>query len=198
MMCPIGADQEQAYLAVLESAQTFQIIGANMQITYDGGVLNYTSLNLPLENVLWQAVMVAGQPVPEGVEITALFTPGGEAGMGDVGGSAGCNSYNTSYETSSDLSTNPTTHFLTIGSPMAMTMAMCPEEELANLEMAYIATLETAETYEILGDQLVIRGQDGDIQYTADRQPLLHTDRPVDDGGVPGIVIASKMDRRVA
>ncbi|MGD2048228.1 MAG: META domain-containing protein, partial [Chloroflexota bacterium] len=175
MMCPIGADQEQAYLAALESAQTFQIIGANMQITYDGGVLNYTSLNLPLENVLWQAVMVVGQLVPEGVEITALFTPGEEAGIGNVGGNAGCNSYNTSYETSSDLSTNPTTHFLTISSPMAMTMAICPEEELANLEMAYIAALETAETYEILGDQLVIHSADGDIQYTADRQPLLGT-----------------------
>jgi heat shock protein HslJ len=175
MMCPVGADQETAYLAALESAQTFQILGANMQITYDGGVLNYTSLNLPLENVLWQAVMIVDQPVPEGVEITVLFTPGEEAGQGAVGGNAGCNSYNTSYETSSDLSTNPTTHFLTIGSPMAMTMAMCPEEELANLEMAYIAALETAETYEILGDQLVIRGQNGDIQYTADRQPLLGT-----------------------
>ncbi len=175
MMCPIGADQEQAYLVALGTAQTFQIIGANMQITYDGGVLNYTSLNLPLENVLWQAVMVAGQPVPEAVEITALFTPGEEAGQGAVGGNAGCNSYSTSHETSSDLSTNPTTHFLTISSPMAMTMAMCPEEELANLETAYIAALETAETYEILGDQLVIRGQNGDIQYTADRQPLLGT-----------------------
>ena len=82
MMCPIGADQEQAYLAALETAKTYQIVGPNMQIAYDGGVLNYTSQNLPLENVLWQAVMVAGVPVAEEVEITALFYPGDEVGMG--------------------------------------------------------------------------------------------------------------------
>jgi heat shock protein HslJ len=39
MMCPIGADQEVTYLAALESAQTYQIAGPNMQIVYDGGVL---------------------------------------------------------------------------------------------------------------------------------------------------------------
>ena len=93
-----------------------------MQITYDGGVLNYTSLNLPLENVLWQAVAVGGQPVPEEVAVTALFTPGEEAGSGTVGGNAGCNNYNTSYETSSDISINPPVNFVTIGSPMAMTL----------------------------------------------------------------------------
>jgi heat shock protein HslJ/PKD repeat protein len=172
MMCPVGADQEAAYLAALESAQTYQIFGPNMQITYAGGVLNFTSLNLPLENVLWQAVLVGDQMVPEGVEITALFTPGDTADMGQVGGSTGCNNYNTTYETKDDLSTNPTTHYLTIGSPMAMTMAMCPDEPLAQLEQTYLAALETAESYEILGDQLVVHTEQGDIQYTADREPL--------------------------
>ena len=175
MMCPIGADQETAYLAALETAQTFQIAGANLQIVYDGGVLNFTSLNLPLENVLWQAVLVAGQPVLEGVEITALFTPGDEAGQGTVGGNAGCNRYNTSYETSSDISTNPTTYFITINSPMAMTMAMCPDEALAELERTYIGALEVATGYEILGDQLVINSEAGQVLFTADRQPLLGT-----------------------
>ena len=175
MMCPVGADQEQAYLAALGTAQTFEIIGPNLQITYDGGVLNYTSLNLPLENVLWQAVVLNGQLIAEEVEITVLFTPGDEAGMGDVGGNAGCNSYNTSYETSSDISTNPPTHSLTISSPMAMTMAICPDEALANLEQSYLAALETAESYEILGDQMVLHTTEGDILYTADREPLLGT-----------------------
>jgi heat shock protein HslJ/chitodextrinase len=172
MMCPVGADQEVAYLAALESAQTYQIFGPNMQITYEGGVLNFTSLNLPLENVLWQAVMVGDQMIPEGVEITALFTPGDDVDMGQVGGSTGCNSYNAAYETDSDLSTDPTTHYITIDSPMAMTMAMCPDDALAQLEQAYLAALETAESYEILGDQLVVHTEDGDIQYGANRQPL--------------------------
>jgi heat shock protein HslJ len=175
MMCPIGADQETAYLAALETAQTYQIIGANMQITYDGGVLNYTSLNLPLENVLWQAVVVGGEIVPEGVEITALFAPGDDVGSGTVGGSAGCNSYNTGYETSSDISTNPPTNSISISSPMAITMAMCPGEELAELERTYLGALETAESYEILGDQMILHAESGDVLYTADREPLLGT-----------------------
>ncbi|HID51656.1 MAG TPA: META domain-containing protein, partial [Anaerolineae bacterium] len=164
MACAIGAEQESTYLAALESAQTYEIFGANMQITYDGGVLNYTSLNLPLENVLWQAVIVAGQPVPEGVEITALFEPGETAGAGVVGGNAGCNNYNTSY-TFADNS-------LTINSPMAMTQALCPDEALNQLEQSYVSTLQTAESYEIFGDQLLVQGPNGDIQYAANREPL--------------------------
>ncbi|MGD8856295.1 MAG: META domain-containing protein, partial [Chloroflexota bacterium] len=138
MMCPIGADQEVAYLGALDSAQSYLIAGPFLQITYDGGVLNYTALNLPLQNVLWQAVLVGDQAVPEGVEITALFTPGETTGSGTLGGSSGCNSYNTGYETSEDLSTNPTTHFITIDPLMAMTMAICPDESLANLESTYL------------------------------------------------------------
>jgi heat shock protein HslJ len=172
MMCPVGADQETAYLAALGTAQTYEIFGSSLQITYDGGVLNYSSLNLPLTNVLWQAVMVLGQPVPEDVEITALFTPGEEEGKGTVGGNSGCNSYSTGYETSSDISVNPAVHFITISSPMAVTMAMCPDETLAELEQSYLAALESAETYDLLGDQMVIHTEDGDIQYAADRQPL--------------------------
>ncbi len=169
MMCPVGADQETAYLGALETAQTYEIVGPNMQIAYDGGVLNYTSLSLPLENVLWQALVLNGQPIPPEVEITALFNPGEEAGTGTVGGSAVCNSYNTSYETDAD------TGALNISSPMAMTMAMCPDETLASLESSYMAALETAESYDILGDQMVIHTGSGDIIYTADREPLLGT-----------------------
>jgi heat shock protein HslJ len=172
MMCPIGADQEVAYLGALDSAQSYLIAGPFLQITYDGGVLNYTALNLPLQNVLWQAVLVGDQAVPEGVEITALFTPGETTGSGTLGGSSGCNSYNTGYETSEDLSTNPTTHFITIDPLMAMTMAICPDESLANLESTYLAALETAETYEVLGNQMVVRGASGDVLFAADREPL--------------------------
>ena len=164
MACSVGADQEAAYLAALGSAQTYEIFGANMQITYDGGVLNFTSQNLPLENVLWQAIMVAGQPVLEGVEITALFEPGETAGEGTVGGSAGCNSYNTSYTFADGR--------LTVNSPMAMTQALCPDEALNQLEQSYVTTLQTAESYEIFGDQLLVQGPDGDIQFAANRQPL--------------------------
>ena len=175
MMCPVGADQETAYLAALQSAQTYEIVGPNLQIGYDGGVLNYTSLNLPLENALWQAVAMGGEMVPEGVEITALFVSGEEAGMGTVGGNAGCNNYNGSYETSSDLNVNPPVHSITISANLAMTMMACPDETLSRLEDGYLAMIGTAESYEILGDQMILHTADGDIQFAADRQPLLGT-----------------------
>ena len=53
-----------------------------------------------------------------------------------------------------------------------MTMVICPDEVLAQMEQTYLAALETAERYEILGDQLVIHTANGEIVYTADRQPL--------------------------
>ena len=78
-ICPVGADQETAYLSALEAAQTYRIVGPNMQITYSledqEGVLNFTSESLPLDHVLWQAVTVAGEPVSQDVKITALFEP---------------------------------------------------------------------------------------------------------------------------
>ncbi|MFN2135837.1 MAG: META domain-containing protein, partial [Candidatus Promineifilaceae bacterium] len=175
MMCPSGMEQETAYLAALQGAQTFEMSGRTLRITYDGGVLTYSSLNLPLEHVLWQVVTVGGEAVPEDVTITALFTPGDVAGSGALGGNAGCNHFSTSYETSSDLSTNPATNSISIASPMAMTMMLCPDETLSALESSYIEMLGTAETFEILGEQMVMHTANGDIQFAADRQPLLGT-----------------------
>lgn len=175
MACAVGAEQESSYLAALGAAQTYEIVGTNLQITYDGGVLNYSSVNLPLENVLWQAVSVAGQPVPEDVEMTVLFAPGDAPDMGTVGGSTGCNNFNSSYETNDDMSVNPPIHNLTINSPMALTRALCPGEDLAQLEQTYLGALQTAVSYEILGDQMVLHSENGDIQYAANRQPLLGT-----------------------
>ncbi len=82
MLCPFGAEQEAAYLAALAAAQTYEILGPNMQIVYsidgESGVLNFTSENLPLDHVLWQVATIDGQPVPEDVKITALFEPARE------------------------------------------------------------------------------------------------------------------------
>ncbi len=172
MMCPVGADQEAAFMAALGTAQTYEIAGSNLFITYDGGVLHFSALNLPLENVLWQAVMIGAEPVPAEVEITAIFEPGETIDAGTIGGSTGCNNYNTGYTVSHDISTNPTTHYLTISSPMAVTMAMCPDEALTQLEQTYLASLETASGYAIFGDQLVVQTANGDIQFAANRESL--------------------------
>lgn len=172
MICPVGADQEAAFMAALGTAQTYEIAGSNLFITFDGGVLWFSALNLPLENVLWQAVMIGAEPVPAEVEITAIFEPGETTEAGTVGGSTGCNNYNTAYTVSQDISTNPATNYLTLSSPMAVTMAMCPDEALTQLEQTYLASLETASGYAIFGDQLVVQTANGDVQFAANREPL--------------------------
>jgi heat shock protein HslJ len=164
MMCPVGADQETAYLAALGTAETFQILGPNLQITYADGVLNYTSLNLALEYALWQVVTIHGEPVPGTAQITAIFTPGEEEGKGIVGGNTVCNSYQAGYERDREN--------LAIPGPIAMTMAFCPDEALAQLEATYVAALETAERFEIMGDQMVLHTSEGEILYVANREPL--------------------------
>jgi heat shock protein HslJ len=166
MACPLAPEQETAYLGAMGLAQSYRILGARLEITYDGGVLVYTSLSLPLENTLWKVTLLNGAPLPEDVEMSALFFPGDEAGMGTVGGSAACNSYNGGYEVEGEN--------LTIGGPIATTLAFCPDP-INELEQAYLATLQTAETYQILGDQLQINSADGVIVYQADRAPLQGT-----------------------
>lgn len=163
MACPLGGDQEPAFLAALQSAQTFEIVGARLIITGDEGTLTFNSLSLPLENVLWQAVAIGGQMVPEAIIITALFDTGDEAGMGQVGGSASCNNYFAEYETDGES--------LTIGE-IATTLRACLEEDATTFEQVYTEALATAQSFAITGTQLVIRTEQGDIIYVADREPL--------------------------
>jgi heat shock protein HslJ len=166
MACPLAPEQETAYLGALGTAQSYQILGARLEITYEDAVLVYTSLNLPLENTLWKVTLLNGTPPPEDVEMSALFIPSDEPGTGTVGGSSGCNSYSGGYEVDGDN--------LTTGGPFATTLALCPPP-IDELEQSYLATLEAAETYQILGDQLQINSADGVIVYQADRAPLQGT-----------------------
>jgi len=70
MACAVGAEQEATYLALLQEAETFQIAGKQLQLTGPNGLLTYTSVNLPLEQVLWRMESfgdpAAQQPVPLG------------------------------------------------------------------------------------------------------------------------------------
>ena len=53
--CEESSDQEAAYLAALESAETFNIFGQRLSITFNEGdsQLVFTSANLPLTGTLW-------------------------------------------------------------------------------------------------------------------------------------------------
>ena len=164
MACPIGMEEEATYLAALAQAQQYSIIGRGLSITYaDGsGVLNFSSASLPFEYTLWTLVAIDSQPLVEDVEITASFAPGEEPAQGSVAGSAGCNRYTAGY------SLDGTT--LTVEMPVT-TLMMCPEEVM-QVETAYLQALQSATSYQILGDNLLLSTNNGTLTYSANRTPL--------------------------
>ncbi len=165
MACTQGMEQEAAYLEALGSAETYQIKGVGLEITYDGGagVLVYTSRSLPLENTLWTLVSMNGTPNNIGlVPTTVLFDPGAEPGQGSAGGVAMCNNYRGGYTVEEDQ--------LTV-SEISTTMIRCPETVM-QAEATYLELLGTAQTYQVFGQTLIITSEKGLLSYVANRAPL--------------------------
>jgi heat shock protein HslJ len=163
--CTQGMEQEAAYLEALASAETYQIKGASLEITYDGGagVLVYTSRSLPLENTLWTLVTMNGVVNTIGlVATTALFDPGTEPGQGLVGGVAMCNNYHGSYAVEEDR--------LTVAE-LASTKIRCPETVM-QAEATYLELLGSAQTYQVFGETLIITSEKGLLTFVANRAPL--------------------------
>ena len=164
MACEFGMEQEAAYQLALESAETYQITGSTLEITYqNGGVLTFTARNLPLENTLWTLATMNGSPVAAGMTATtALFEPQTEPGKGVVGGSAACNIYRGGYEIKEDA--------LKV-EPLATTMMLCPDDVM-QAETTYIDLLENAQTYQVFGQTLIVTSEEGKLVYAANRAPL--------------------------
>ena len=163
-ICPAGNEQEQVYLEALEAAENIDLFGTSLRISYNGGqgVLIYTSNSLPLTGTLWALNAVDGEPIPEGIYITAIFEPGSEGEPGRVAGSAGCNTYSAGFT----LEQNN----LQIDAPAA-TRKFC--EMGMDEETAYLAAIEGQHTYEILGDTLDLVTEASTLTYIADRTPLV-------------------------
>ena len=161
----MGMEQETAYLKALENAGTYQINGATLEITYDGGagVLVYTSRSLPLENTLWTLVAMNGtEDTTSQGATTVLFDPGDEPGKGSAGGKAMCNTYNGGYTVEEDT--------LTL-SELSTTMILCADTIMQS-EATYIEVLGAAQTYQVFGETLIITSEKGMLTYVANRAPL--------------------------
>jgi heat shock protein HslJ len=163
MACPSGMAEEAAYLETLSKAENYTVVGTRLTINADQGssVLVYTSANLPLEKTLWSLVDFAGNPTPEGTEITAVFLPEGAETPATVGGSAGCNTYSAGY----------TLDGQNIAIDPAVTTRMYCEGAM-EAETAYLAALQAAQTYQIMADTLTVETTSGTLTYAADRTPL--------------------------
>jgi heat shock protein HslJ len=148
--------QEGEYLAVLETAAAYQISDGKLHIANVDGetVLTFSALEpASLTGTTWwlnsyndgQGGFVS---VLLGSEITAVFGDEGKAT-----GSAGCNTYTASYAIEGDA--------VTFG-PAATTRKMCAQPDgIMEQESAYLAALESAATYQIRGDELVLTDADG-------------------------------------
>jgi heat shock protein HslJ len=164
MACERGMEQEQAYLAALELAERYQVGNGLLEITYADGaaVMRFSALDMPLENVRWVLTSIDGQPLPAGVQTTALFTSGLNGEESQVDGSAGCNSYFGPYSVEGNS--------LTAG-PFGATQMMCPDEVM-QVEQAFLSGLENAQSYRIILKQLIIETSNGSLTFYADRFSL--------------------------
>lgn len=164
MACPTGMEEETAFLTALGKAQQYSITLRTLSITYDdgAGVLNFSSAKLPFEYTLWTLGSIGSEPLPEGVEITAAFVPEESTSQGTVSGSAGCNQYVAGYTLETDS--------ITIETP-AITMMMC-EDKVMEAESAYLAAIQSATSYQILGNNLILSTENGTLNFLANRTPL--------------------------
>ena len=166
MACePSVNEQERQYLAVLESAASYQVTDGKLRIANADSetVLTFSVLEPALlTGRTWQLNGYNNgrggfMSVLADSEITAVF-----GDDGSLAGSAGCNHYTASFEVDGEA--------IWIG-PVGLTRMMCWDPEgIMEQESAYLAALESAATYQIKGALLEVRDSDGMrvLSYTAD------------------------------
>ena len=157
-------DQEAQYLAALDMVSAYQFEDDRLILMDSEGrrVVNYQpAKTFALTETIWhlQAYSQGEDAISstiEGSDLTAIF---GEDGS--LSGSAGCNNFLGVYEVDGDeirIELGP------------LTMMFCEEPEGAmDQESAYLEALETATTYKILGDVLVLKNEAGQevLKYQA-------------------------------
>jgi len=100
-----------------------------------------------LTESIWVLTELNGSPPLPDTTITAQFFEDGK-----VGGSAGCNNYNTTYTVDGNN--------IRFGEQAATTMMACPDP-IMQQESDYLDVLKNAATFEINDDELTIYDSDG-------------------------------------
>ncbi|MBN1855563.1 MAG: META domain-containing protein [Dehalococcoidia bacterium] len=143
-------NQEQAFLDALGDAETYEVIGGDLRIAGGGKVLLFVEREEQpqLKNTSWE-LEAYGTPghltaaVP-GKESTLSFT------TSNVSGVAGCNSFSGTYTSDVDGTLEVT--------DLGSTMMLCIDVNVRNQETAFLEALRNAETYEVVGGDLLIEG----------------------------------------
>ncbi|HJS28208.1 MAG TPA: META domain-containing protein [Anaerolineales bacterium] len=147
--------QEQAYFQALAATASFELRDDRMTwLDADGNSLaEFESQSQDLAGTSWTVIsyntgQAAVVSLISGTEITADFAEDGQ-----LGGSAGCNTYFASYETEGNS--------IRIGAPGSTRMFCAEPEGLMEQESQYLAALQTAATYRIEGSTMEMRTADG-------------------------------------
>lgn len=149
--------QESAYLETLATVARYRMAGERLELLDSDGqvVLSFTPAPPPpvvaLEGTEWVLTTFldgdAARSVLSGTEITLRLEEG------NVGGTAGCNSYTGAYTLRDDA--------LAFG-PLATTRMYCQDPAgVMDQEGQYLELLENVTTFELDGDQLTLRAADG-------------------------------------
>jgi heat shock protein HslJ len=152
-----AAAQERAYLAALSASSRYTIAADQLTLSDTSGTtqLELVQQMVSLAGAPWQVVSYNNGrggvvSVSAGSTITALFGDDGR-----VSGDTGCNRYEASY-TIDGLS-------IAVG-PIATTRRACSSEDLATQEALFLTALGAATRYELIGDKLTLRNDDGAAQ----------------------------------
>lgn len=118
--------------------------------------------NSSLTSDEWILTALEGQPLIAEAPITAAFSEDGQ-----VGGTAGCNTYSGTYEVEGDA--------ISFGL-MATTLMACPQPVMEQ-EGSYLAVLDRAQTYAVTEGVLTLIGAGGQnlATYAAESQDLAGT-----------------------
>jgi heat shock protein HslJ len=162
-------DQEQRYYQALQAAGTYELAGDQLKITSGDGqvVLNFvrSQPGTPtgpaggadtLVNTRWTVVSIAeagtaSSPVA-GSMVTLEFSSETQAG-----GNGGCNMYGAEVQIQDGS--------ITFG-PITSTKMACADDSVTQQEQRYFQALQSAASYELTGDQLVITSSDGQTVLT--------------------------------
>ena len=155
MLCfpPPIMEQEQEYLNLLETAETFLVHNEKLIISCSDNKEMVFIEEIPsIEDISWELEAYGDkgslEAMVEDTDITAEF----KKSEGRVVGTGGCNSYFVEYEINNDE--------LTIVPPIGATMMLCFPQPIMNQEQEYFDLLKTGETFRVEDDRLIISCSD--------------------------------------
>lgn len=165
MACPPEVmKQADVFLLAVSSAKAYRVQNGQLQLLGEDGAVRATfdPQSTKLAGTSWRANAInngrgAVQGLVSGSAVTLAFDD-----QGRISGSAGCNRYMGRYTVSGAT--------LTL-SPTASTRMACPDERLAEQEVAYLKALGTVSTLRMEADRLELRTASGALAASFTREP---------------------------